>query len=264
MSLVKELGGALATGSSRDVERGSLTLAKVTNIKDEKGLDRVKCLPIGGAKEEETDWCYVMTPMGGPSRGLCLFPQVDDLVVLAYLGDDPHRPIVLGSFWDKEQPSPCPIEDGKVQDYALKTPKGVSILLHDEDKKQSVTLTLPSGATIRVDDGAKKLEIHDKKSENALTMDLEKGDISIQAKNSLTLASSGATIVMKDGISVKAKGKLEVKSDGSATLNGSAIEAKSSGKLALQGAMVQVKADGKLDLSASGPASVKGAILKLN
>ena len=41
-------------------------------------------------------------------------------------------------------------------------------------------------------------------------------------------------------------------------------QAKASGKLALQGATAQVKSDATLDLNASGPATLKGAIVKIN
>ena len=44
----------------------SLTLARVMDIKDEKNLNRVRCLPITGNENELSEWCYVMTPMSGP------------------------------------------------------------------------------------------------------------------------------------------------------------------------------------------------------
>lgn len=88
--------------TGREMSRCGLTLAKVTNINDDQKFNRVKCLPIGSENAEETDWCYVMTPMGGKECGMFFFPQVNDLVVLAYLDDDPHRPLVLGGYWNNE------------------------------------------------------------------------------------------------------------------------------------------------------------------
>ena len=102
MSIAEELDAVIGKSgavSAREMSRSGLTLAKVTNIKDEENLNRVKCLPISAKDEEETDWCYVMAPMGGKDCGAMFFPQVDDLVVLAYLDDDPHRPLVLGAYW---------------------------------------------------------------------------------------------------------------------------------------------------------------------
>ena len=103
MSIAEELQGVLgAAGSSldRQMERVGLSLAVVTNVNDEQKLNRVKCLPIENENAEETDWCYVMAPLGGKQCGQFFFPNVNDLVVLAYLGGDPHRPMVLGAFWN--------------------------------------------------------------------------------------------------------------------------------------------------------------------
>ena len=89
--------------------RRGLTLAKVTNVTDPEKFNRVKCLPIGSENtesKEETDWCYVMAPAGGMERGIFWFPRLDDLVVLAYLDDDPHRPLVIGSLWTTEVKPP--------------------------------------------------------------------------------------------------------------------------------------------------------------
>ncbi len=258
MSIMEQLSGAVMTESGRDIKRSSLTLAKVTNIKDDKNLSRVKCLPIGAQNEEETDWCYVMAPMGGKECGICFFPQVNDLVILAYLGDDSHRPIVLGSFWNTELPPPKPIQDGKVEDYTVKTPKKIELLFHDEDKKQKVTLTMPSGTVVAVDDGAEKVEIKDKGGDNALTMDLKGGNTTVKCKTKLTL-SAGQT-----SITLESSGNLTIKGNGTIKTEGTNIDSKATGKLSMKGAAAEMKADATLDLKASGPASLKGAILKLN
>ena len=137
MSIAEQLDAMMGlTGgvTGREMDRSGLTLGKVTNISDDNELNRVKCLPIGGKEGEETDWCYVMTPMGGNECGMFFFPQVGDLVVLAYLDDDPHRPLVLGSLWNAEVEPPYKVtKKGKAEDYILRTPKGIELLLHDHE-----------------------------------------------------------------------------------------------------------------------------------
>ena len=256
-------------------------MAKVINIKDDEGLNRIKCLPIGAPDDEETDWCYVMTPMGGKERGLFLFPQVDDLVVLAWLDDDPHRPLALGGFWNSETAPPFKVQDGKAEDYCLKTPKKIEIVLHDEDSKQKLTVTMPSGATMVMDDEGKKITVQDKNGDNSLNMDLEGGNIELKAKTKLTLSAGKTTVTLEQGgnitmegngnISQKAKGKValeganvEGKATGSLSLKGSTAELKADASLNLKGATTEVKADASLTLNSSGATQVKGAILKLN
>ncbi len=218
----------------------------------------MKCLPIGAKDPEETDWCYVMAPMGGKDRGLFLFPQVGDLVVLGYIGADPHRPIVLGSFWNTETTPPLAVKDGKAEDYCLRTPNKIEILLHDEGGKQKLTVTMPSGTVVELDDENKKASVHDKNSDNALLMDLGKGEVELKAKTKLTLSAGKTTITLEQG------GNITEKGTGAIKLDGGSIEGKSKGKLALQGMDAEVKANASLKLSASGPASLKGAVLKLN
>ncbi|MBE6910322.1 MAG: hypothetical protein E7474_12240 [Ruminococcaceae bacterium] len=260
MSMSEQLG-ALTQASGNQMGLGaafSLQLGKVTNIKDEKNLNRVKCLPIGAEDQEETDWCYVMAPMGGKDRGLFLFPQVGDLVVLGYLGNDPHRPIVLGSFWNTDTTPPIPIQDGKSEDYCLRTPQKVEIMIHDESGKEKLTVTMPSGTVVTLDDEAQQISMKDKGGDNALIMDLKGGEVTLKAKSKLTLSAGQTSITLEQG------GNITEKGNGTISLDGASIKGKAKGQLSMQGVDAQVKADASLKLEASGPASLKGAILKLN
>ncbi|MBQ9459207.1 MAG: hypothetical protein IJU66_04665 [Oscillospiraceae bacterium] len=260
MSLSEQLDALLEAPGGRMAQGGSfsLTLGKVTNIKDDKNLNRVKCLPIGAKDPEETDWCYVMSPMGGKDRGLFLFPQVGDLVVLGYLDGDPHRPIVLGCFWNTETTPPLAVKDGKAEEYCLRTPQKIEMLLHDEKGKEKLTVTMPSGTVLVLDDDAKKVTLKDKGGDNALLMDLQKGEIELKAKSKLTLSAGQTKITLEQG------GNITEKGNGTITLDGASIKGKAKGSLSLQGMDGEMKANASLKLSASGPASLKGAILKLN
>ena len=242
----------------REMARTGLTLAKVTNIKDEQNLNRVKCLPIGGLDQEETDWCYVMAPMGGSECGAFFFPQVNDLVVLAYLDGDPHRPLVLGGYWNTEVKPPLTVQDGKAEEYMLKTPKKIEMKLTDTDKKQKVTLTMPSGTAITLDDENSKVTIQDKNGDNALTMDLKGGNITLKAKTKISLEAGKTTLTLESG------GNITQKGNGTVSVEGTNVKVKGKSGLNLEGATAEVKASATLDLKASGPANLKGAIVKIN
>ncbi|MBR1497491.1 MAG: hypothetical protein IJ617_07695 [Oscillospiraceae bacterium] len=261
MSIAEELDALIGRSgavSAREMSRSGLTLAKVTNIKDEENLNRVKCLPISAKDEEETDWCYVMAPMGGKDCGVMFFPQVDDLVVLAYLDDDPHRPLVLGAYWNSETTAPLSVKDGKAEDYVLRTPKKIEILLHDKDKEQAVTLTMPSGTEIKIDDKEQSISIKDKGGDNALTMDLKGGNVTLKAKTKLTLSAGSTTITLESS------GNLTEKADSKIAAQAANIETKATAKLAMQGAQAELKASATLDLNGSGMANLKGGLVKIN
>ncbi len=252
-ALMEAKGGQMGQGSVF-----SLTLATVKVIKDDKKWNRVKCLPIGASDNQLTDWCYVMTPMGGKERGLFLFPQVGDLVVLGYLHNDPHSPIVLGSYWNTESTAPVTVEKDQAEDYCLKTPNKVEMALHDEDKKQKITITMPSGAMIEIDDEKQTVTTKDKNSKTSMVMKLKDGEIELKADSKLTLSAGQASIVLEKS------GKITVKGTDAVTIEGKSISEKAQGQMSLQGMDVTVKANKDLNMSASMNASVKGMLLKLN
>lgn len=240
MSIAEEFQSALgAAGQSyeRQMQRPGLSLAVVTNINDEEKLNRVKCLPIENENKEETDWCYVMAPLGGKQCGQFFFPNVNDLVVLGYLGGDPHRPIVLGAYWTTQFPPPYTIQDGKVYNFSIKTPNGTELLFYDEPKKQKVTLTLPSGTVLSIDDENQAVALKDKGGDNALTMDLKGGNIALKAKTKLTL-SAGDTTVELD-----ASGTLTEKAKTKISMEAATVEEKGTAQVSVQGKVVEVKAD---------------------
>lgn len=285
MSIAEQMDALMQSRGGPDPHamfRTGITLGKVTNITDDKNFNRVKCLPIGGEKEEETDWCYVMTPMGGKESGMFFFPQVNDLVVLAYLDGDPHRPLVLGGFWNTEVKPPLTVQKGKNEDYMLRTPQKIELKLHDTKKEQKITVTMPSGTVVEIDDKAQKIDVHDKDKKNQLLMNLKDGAVTLKAAKKLTLTAGKAKIELSENgnIDEKGDGKLtekfknvatnatssvEIKgSSGGVKLNGASIEGKANGQLKLQGAMAAIKSSGMMEVSASGITTVKGSLLKLN
>ena len=249
----------MKSGQAGRSKEFSLVLATVKNIKDDKKLNRVKCLPIDAKSEDEmTDWCYVMAPMGGKDSGLFLFPQVGDLVVLGYLRNDPHSAVVLGSYWNSETTAPLKVEDGKSQDYCLKSPKKVELGLHDEENKQKLTVKMPSGTLVEVDDEKQTVTTKDKNGNTSLRMDLKKGEVELKASSKITLSAGSASITLEKS------GKITIKGGDAVTIEGRSVELKAQGQLSLQGMDVNAKANKDLNLSATMNASLKGMLLKLN
>ncbi len=220
--------------------------------------------------------------MGGKESGMFFFPQVNDLVVLAYLDGDPHRPLVLGGFWNSEVKPPLTVQKGKNEDYMLRTPQKIELKLHDTKKEQKITVTMPSGTVVEIDDKEQKIDVRDKDKKNQLLMDLKGGTVTLKAAKKLTLTAGKAKIELSENgnIDEKGDGKLtekfknvatnatssvEIKgSSGGVKINGASIEGKANGQLKLQGAMAAIKSSGMMEVSASGITTVKGSLLKLN
>ena len=260
MSIADQLESLMSgqQGELQPGNRAQITLAKVTNITDDKKFNRVKCLPIGADATEETDWCYVMAPMSGPDRGMFFFPTVGDLVVLAYLGGDPHRPVVLGALWNTVVKPPYTITDGKVYNFSIKTPNGTELLFYDEPQKQKVTITLPSGTTLILDDENQAVSLKDSNGENALEMDLKGGNVALKAKTKLELSAGDTSITLT------AQGEMTQKAKTKISMESASLEEKGNSQVSIEGAGVAVKANGTLDLQAAGTTTVKGAMVNIN
>lgn len=258
MSIAQILGeGGETPNPGQQIRQMGLRLAVVTNVSDEKNFNRVKCMPVENENKEETDWCYVMAPLGGKKCGQFFFPNVGDLVVLGYLGGE--RPIVLGAVWNTKVPPPYTIpKDGKVYNFSIKTPGGSELLFYDEPKKEKLSLTTPAGSKLVIDDEKKSAVFSDKSGENKLTMDFEKGKITLCAKTELTLCAG------KTEVTLQSAGQITEKAQNKVSLNAATIEGKASAKLSLQGAAAEIKADSTMNVQASGPLQVKGAMVKIN
>ncbi len=197
-------------------------------------------------------------PLGGKGCGQFFFPNVNDLVVLGYLGGDPHRPIVLGAFWNSEVTPPYTIEDGKVYHFSVKTPNGTELLLYDELEQQKATLTMPSGTRLCLDDGGQAVTLSDKDGKNLLTMALDKGEVTLAADTKLTLSAGDTAIVLESS------GKMTQKASTEIGLEAATIKGKASNQLALQGATAEVKADSTLNLKGGAQAALSGGMVKIN
>lgn len=257
MSIEQLFGESAETQNpSLQIRQMGLRLARVTNINDEEKLNRVKCTPIENENKEETDWCYVMAPLGGKACGQFFFPNVNDLVVLGYLGGE--RPIVLGAIWNTEVTPPYTIENSKVYNFSIKTPGGSELLFYDEPGKQKLSVTTPAGSQLIIDDEKKCATFSDKNSDNKLAMDFAKGEIALSAKTKLTLTAGSTEITLQSSGTIKEKAQSKV------SVEAATVESKATAKLSLQGMATEIKADGTMSVQASGPLQVKGAIVKIN
>jgi uncharacterized protein involved in type VI secretion and phage assembly len=237
----------------------SLFLAKVTNIKDPDNLGRIKCKPVSAdADIKETEWCYHLAPWGSNGSGIFFFPNVDDLVVLAYMFGEVSRPLVLGSVWIGADKAPYPIKDGKNEVASLKTKKGIEIKFDMVDGKEKLTLTTPKGATVKIDDEAESIAVSDKGGNNALKIDIKGGNIELKAKTKLTLSAGDTKLTLQSS------GTAELKASQSIKAEAAQIELKAQSALKASGATAEVKAQGQLTLQSSGITNVKGSLVKLN
>ena len=86
----------------------------VCQNKDPDNLDRIKIrLPwLDDGDTDQTHWAQLLTPMEGKQFGWYTLPDVDDVVVVMFIGGDISQPVIVGGVWSKPDFSPEPNEDG--------------------------------------------------------------------------------------------------------------------------------------------------------
>ena len=237
----------------QEVPYCGITIGIVTDIKDPDKKNRVKVRLLNRTDSaQETDFIRVMTPMSGKQYGAFFLPEVGDEVLVGFVDGDFTDPYVLGSLWNTKAPAPVTVQDGKNELRVIQSKTNHKLEFNDGTEKPGLTLMTAQENSFSVDDKAKTIIIKDKAGENSLNIDIGGGTVTLEAKTKLVLKCGGASIEL-DG----SGGAITIKTSGSIKIDGQQVDV--AGKSA-----VNVKATGQLNLEASGPANLKGAIVKVN
>ena len=228
------------------------------NNADFKGMVKVEFTAWESGKNM-CEWVRLMSPYTGKDYGTYLVPEINEIVLVGFIGGSLKRPFLLGSFYPGGAATVDDNFDQKNLNKRIKTKGGVDILINDEDGKQKVTLTTPKGSIITVDDEQESCSISDKGAKNVLKLDYKNGAVSITAEKKLTFKAGTAEIDI-DGnagnITMKAK-KITSTADNE-------IGLKANAGLKMEGTQVELKGKAQVKVEASGPLALKGAITQIN
>ncbi|MEM7338667.1 MAG: VgrG-related protein [Actinomycetota bacterium] len=223
----RSLFGVLGTPST-DAPPGVFP-AVVTNINDPDKLGRVKLRLPWLSADFESNWARVMQLGAGPERGLLLLPEVDDEVLVSFLGGDVSHPVVIGGLFNGVDKPPGDgfddVSDGTVDTRGLQSRVGHSIMLSDTSGEERVVIATSDQSVVITLDQA---------DGGAVTIDAQ-GDVTVNAAGKVTVDAKG-------DLTGKAGGNIALEASGNATF----------------------RAGGNLKLEASGTVEVKGAVINLN
>lgn len=164
----------------------------------EKGL-RVQVFIPGIDPDQRPIWAWLAQPDAGAGRGFGFRPELGDQVVLGFLDSDPSQPVILGALHGPAHPLPECLGQPSAENpfKGLATRSGITVLLDDETP--ALTIELPSGKTILLDDG-----------------DADTLTLSDQNGNTLAMTS--------EGIAITTDGKLAIDATGDITIKGGSVD----------------------------------------
>ncbi len=227
---------------------------EVKENNDPKKLGRIRVQfswqkPLKG-DDSMTPWIRVSSPMASGDKGFYMVPEKGDQVIVAFEQNHPEKPYVLIPGMYHGEAKPQYFDDNNYK-KAIKTKGGNLILMHDEDKKQSMALSSPVDFSGTATDG--KMDF---KAKKVITIISDEEEIKIKAPKKITIEADD--IEINGAKSVKINGKMiDIVADMSLTEKATTVSIEGS-------ASTDVKGNGKMNVESAGITTVTGSMLKLN
>ncbi len=259
-SITDLLSGGQFTSNPEFKQVGDFIQGVVTdnNNKEFPGMVKVELTSfkkdsnIGG-------WIPVLQNYAGATYGRYVLPEIDDIVLVGFIGADRKRPFVLGSLYPANAAMVKESYIDKNTNKHLKTKGNVMLSISDEENKQSVTVSTPKGLSVSIADENELITITDKGSKNVIKIDAKGGEISIVADKKITLTAGKCEIAM-DGDAGKLDiscDQLNIKASKQATISGGQ-------KTAIDGAMLSLNGKQTAELKGGTMTTITGGMVKVN
>ncbi len=232
---------------------------KVLDIADSKNKGLVKVeYTEWAAKKNVVEWIPVMRPYAGKGYGLYVMPEIDDIVIVSFMGQDMRRPFIVGSLFPADNTFVAENWVDKNTKRRLKFKGGVDVTISEEKDKASVTAVTPKGLTIKLEDEAEVITVTDKAGKNLLKIDSKNGEISITAEKKINLKAGKCSVAMNGtGGSVSVSGdKVEIKGTQSGAFDGGQ-------KLDLTGGMLTAQGKQMASFKGGTTAELKGGMISI-
>jgi uncharacterized protein involved in type VI secretion and phage assembly len=168
---------------------GGVFLARVVDLADPEGRGRVRVRLQASDAADGHDaplWAVLALLHAGDDRGMAWLPEIDDLVVVAFVQGDARLPVVLGSLWHGAARPPAALDTGGNTTKLLRTRSGLQVTLDDSSGRETLRLETPGGQVLELKDGPGQCTLSD------------------ASGNSIQLETSGITITAAAKVTVNA------------------------------------------------------------
>jgi uncharacterized protein involved in type VI secretion and phage assembly len=158
-------------------------------------------------------------PVATPTTGVAAIPNVQDLVLVTYVGGDANAPVVIGRLYNDEQRPPVNLANEIVHHLPLDADDDSA--LHaairsggDHDPKRQIELKMGSKLTARLTDDDPRIVLETDKATIEIAAS---GDVKIESQGKLQIKASG-------GLDLKSDGSINIEASGAMKLKGATID----------------------------------------
>lgn len=211
----------LTPAPPRNFGGSSIVIGIVTNNDDPDKMGRVRIKYPALGDDTEGAWARIASPSSGKDRGLLMMPQVDEEVLIAFEHDDPRKPFVLGSVWNKkDSPGDLVQTDGS---FVLQSDQKTNVKSKDQ-------ISIKSDKEMKVETTGQI----EQKSKDKIVL---QADSEIDAKSKKIVVNSDVDIELT------ANSQINIKANGKITLQGSAgVAIQGPGGINLTGSKISLAA----------------------
>lgn len=169
-------------------------LAKVVSLDDPDRRNRVQIRLLnfdGVADHDGPIWARVAAPFAGSDRGAFLLPDLGDEVFVIFVNGDSRLPVIVGGLWNGDSTAPANISGGRNRLKVIRSKKGVTVTLDDQDGQEQFIAETPGGQKVTLKDGPGSILIEDS---NGNSVKLESAGVTITAAATVTVNAAQVKI----------------------------------------------------------------------
>lgn len=195
-----------------------LQVGLVTSVEgDPDGEPRVQVrLPLV-APDDDGIWARVATLDAGRERGTFFRPEPNDEVLVGFLHGDPRHPVILGMLHSSAHPPPVrPTDNNHQKGYVSRS--GICCLF--EDDKPALSLRMPSGRHVELDDDAAYVRVADPGGSEIV---LDSDGVRIESSGDIKLKGTNVEITAQGELNAQGRTGAKVESTGIVTLKGAQV-----------------------------------------
>lgn len=153
-------------------------------------------------------------PVSTPIVGHAAIPDVEDLVLVSFVGGDAQQPVVIGRFYHDQQRPPVNRSNEIVHHLPAAADDDAALRLAvrsggDHDPKRQVEMQMGGKLTARLTDGDPPAILE---TEKVTVRVAANGDVTIETQGKLRIAASGGLELSSDAdLSITASGSMKLK-----------------------------------------------------